>query len=146
MSGVILQKIEKCKCLGITLDQQLSFREHIEVLLSKLKLIIPMLAKLENSGVPRNQTLSVYKALFIPYITYGLVLFGRTYTTLIGKLQVAQNNAVRAMLGYRKDENVTELYAKHQLLNIKHLYKYEFNSIQFNVALFENKGAVMTNH
>ena len=35
------------------------------------------------------------------------------------------------MLGYRKDENVTELYAKHQLLNIKHLYKYELGKLGY---------------
>ena len=125
MNDTNVQQVDRYKCLGITLDKQLSFREHVEIILSKVKMIIPALAKLENCGVPRNHTLGVYRALFLPYIIYGIEIYGKTYTSILGKLQIAQNNAVRAMLGYRKRENVTGLYGKHKLLNIKYLYRYE---------------------
>ena len=69
--------------------------------------------------------IDAYKALFLSYLNYCIVLYGSSHAYILDKLQVAQNNAIRAMFGYTRDTNVKQTLVKHKLLTVKYNYIYE---------------------
>ena len=123
LNGEEIEQVYEAKLLGVILDPQLTFRGHITQLQSNLRYIIPSLAKMHNAGIQSTIIICVYKALFVSYLNYCIIIYGETHAYLIDKLQVAQNDAIRAMFGYKTSTSVKETMLSHKLLNVRNIYK-----------------------
>ena len=64
-----------------------------------------------------------YKALFLPLISYGILLWGGGYEAVLRRAQVFQNDALRAIFNRRRRDSVRDLYIEHNLATIEVLYK-----------------------
>src|SRR5579863_7281930 len=112
--------VSQFKCLGITLDSRLSFKPHVLELVGKLSCSLSIIPRLRASGLPRKTLLQVYDSLFLSQLTYCIILYGDTFNYLLQKLQVVQNNALRAITGTSRRESVRAFHNTFQLLNVKH--------------------------
>lgn len=77
--------------LGVHLDQKLTFKHHMDVVLSKTKALAystlyPLLKR--NSGVSSDSKLRIYKSILRPIITYACPIFINCAKTNFNKLQV----------------------------------------------------------
>ena len=59
------------KILGVSLDQDCTFKTHIECLRSKLRSRTWVLAKLRKNGLPEDKLIRAYTALIRPAIEYA---------------------------------------------------------------------------
>ena len=66
------------KHLGIILDNQLKFDNHIKMVFRKISKIIVLLRKLHNF-LPRNALITIYKAFIRPHLDYGDILYDQPY-------------------------------------------------------------------
>ena len=85
------------KCLGILIDQNLSWKCHIDSIVTKL---VKMLGLLQSYAtlrhiVPNRTLLDIYKSPIAPYITYGLTSWGTASKTLINNILVLQKCVLR---------------------------------------------------
>ena len=80
---------------------------------------------MHNVGIHSTIIIDTYKALFLSYLSYCVIVYGTSHAYLLDKLQVLQNNAIRAMFGYKRDTNVKETMLKHKLLSVRYIYKFE---------------------
>lgn len=113
------------KCLGVIWDSALTFKAHIDNTANQVKCIVPALARLANVSAPRYILLAAYNSLFLSYIRYCIIIYGSAAEVHLKKLQVLQNNAIRAIFRHCGHQGVTQLYNKYHLLKLKYLYKYE---------------------
>ena len=82
------------KCLGIYLDERLSFDVHIENLCKKICSGIGVLRRIKPF-VPKDCLLKLHKSLIQPYFEYCSPLWDTCDKTLKDNLQTFQNRAAR---------------------------------------------------
>ncbi len=70
------------KYLGILIDSNLSWKFHIDNICKKIKKSIGILSKLRYF-VPLKILVNLCYVLIYPFLTYGLIVWGNTYSTTL---------------------------------------------------------------
>ena len=126
----MIKPIETAKYLGITLDSQLKFDIYISKLLTKISSSIGVMSKIRHY-LPKTVLLNLYFALIHTQLLYGIAVWGSTYQTLINKLQVLQNKAMKIIEGHDWNSKVSGLYLKHKILTVQNLYLFEVGKLMY---------------
>ena len=111
--------------VGLLIDENLSWKDHIRTLTTKISKTVGLIAKLRHI-VPNQTLLNIYKSLIVPYITYGLTSWGNASETLLNKGLVLQKRALRLIHFAQAREHAIPVFLKRKLLPLKSLY-YEKN-------------------
>ena len=82
------------KYLGIMIDSDLSWKNHIDFICHKISKSIGIIAKLRHY-IPRHLLLSIYHTLITPYLTYGISAWGYCAKTHLNRLLILQKRALR---------------------------------------------------
>ena len=112
-----LKRYRSFKCLGVELDEHLSWEVHINAICKKVGAGIGVL-KRTKPFVPNETLHIIYKALILPYFDYCSPLWDNCGIVLKEKLQRFQNRAARVLTGVSYDTNSSELLER---LNWKNL-------------------------
>ncbi len=91
----LIPRVHSIPCLGVKLDEKLSWDEHIEMVCKKVGASIGILKRIKPY-VPANALILIYNALIQPYFDYCSPLWRQT---LRDKLQKFQNRAARIITG-----------------------------------------------
>ena len=77
LSNQEIQKEDKTKFLGITIDQHLTWKSHIDYIVTKISKIIGTLCRIRFFV---NQPLLkvLYNSFICPYLHYGNIVWGTT--------------------------------------------------------------------
>jgi hypothetical protein len=119
------------KMLGIYIDQNLSWQEHIEMAKSKLASSLYAIRKV-NRCVPINCLKMLYYALVYPMLTYGIILWGSAYNVHINKLVIMQKKIVRSISNVDINTHTEPLFVKLNVLKIEDIYKMEICKFMYN--------------
>ena len=98
LNGQPIPRIHSIPCLGVALDETLSWEEHIEAICKKVCAGIGMLKRIKPF-VPAQTLQPIYSALIQPYFDYCSPLWDTCNKTLKDKLQKYQNRAARIIAG-----------------------------------------------
>ena len=99
-----LKRVVKTKSLGLIIDDNLRWEEHIDYICSKTKRNIGIISRTKGSSI------QLYKSLVEPYFRYGNTVCGLCNDNLIDKLQQLQNRMARIITDMSYDS------ADHPLL------------------------------
>ena len=77
LDGVSLNRVSSTKFLGVIIDENLTWKNHIDAISKTISRNIGMLTKLKHF-VPENILYSLYCTLILPYINYGVLIWGNT--------------------------------------------------------------------
>ena len=90
----IIKITNTAKCLGILIDDQLSFKSHINFLEKKLSRSVGIMAKL-CYHLPPNALLTLYHSLVEHiHLIYAMPVWATTFPTCLIKLKRLQNKAI----------------------------------------------------
>ena len=93
------------------LDENLSWKRHIEMVGNKISKVTGILYRLKNE-FPENVLFVLYNSLIVSYINCGLLLWGIDSH----KLELLQKRAQRFMTNSSYRAHTTPLLIKHGLL------------------------------
>ena len=96
MQGETIESVSQFKYLGVTLDKHLSFDTQIDKLCSKVNSRNGLLKRVRNF-VSRDLATRLYKSLIDPHFRYCNYIYSSCSLTNKCKLQIAQNNSLRAI-------------------------------------------------
>ena len=113
----IIKQVPSVKFLGVTLDQKLTWTNHINSVLKSITKSTGMIAKLRHY-TNKNTLKLIYYALVYPYITYGNLVWGNTYPTRLQKLLKIQKKIVRLMCFKSYTDHSEPLFFNLKILNI----------------------------
>ena len=100
------------KHLGLTLDNRLTFDEHLTNVSNKISKTIGLLHKLQNI-LPRPALLTIYKCFIRPHLDYGDIIYDQAYNlSFHQKLEPIQYNAALALTGAIRGSSREKLYQK----------------------------------
>ena len=88
---------KNCKFLGITLDQSLSFSDHIDDIAFRAKSRLNLLKALRGQtwGASPETLLYSYRTYIRPILEYGCILFSHASEKLLKKIQNVEVNAIK---------------------------------------------------
>ena len=122
--GISLQRVSNCKHLGIIIDENLLWGNHIDHVTKKVLTGLYFLKRSSNI-LPKNIQSMLYKTIIAPHFDYCNVVWGRCHKSLFNKQQVLQNRATKIVTGMRRYDSsslaLKELNWKN--LNEKLYYK-----------------------
>ena len=76
--------------LGVIIDNNLSWKHHIDHVAIKISQTVGLICKLRHF-LPRHTLLTIYRSLVTPYLTYGLMAWGQAYKSHLEKLLKLQS-------------------------------------------------------
>lgn len=141
-SNLMPMTTNKAKYLGVTYDNCLCFKSHINTLEKKLSRAVGILAKVKPF-LNKKAMLLLYYAIFHSHLQYGIIAWSSTFKSYLYKLSILQNKAVKIIGGGKYFDRATPFYSNLNILKLFDIIKletasfvYKFNSnalpAQFN--------------
>ena len=96
----ILTKVLTVKFLGVTLDENLTFKDHVNKLSSKIPKSVGILRRL-HCQLPANIMVKLYCSLVYSHLTYALLACGSSARTYAAKIECAHRRACKLLTDYK---------------------------------------------
>lgn len=113
----------ECKYLGIIIDENLSWKPHIQQLLKKLGssfFIIKGLSKIES-----NLAMLAYHSTFAAHLSYGIEVWGGGAASLINDILLLQKRVVRTVLKLPFQQSARCGFSQLGIITVYSLYTYK---------------------
>ena len=120
------------KYLGVLIDQNLSWKYHIDSIVTKISKNVGLIAKLRHS-VPRPILLNIYNSLIHPYLTYGLAAWGQACKTYLNKILILQKRALRLLYFADWHDHAIPLFLEANVLPITFLYYESVSALMHDI-------------
>ena len=130
--SVPLEQQTFVKYLGILIDNNLSWKYHIDYISSKVSKGIGMIARLRHL-VPFATLLNIYRSLIEPYISYGLIAWGQAANIHLNKILILQKRALRLMYFADSKAHSAQLFVHSRILPVTMLYYLLVSSMMHDI-------------
>ncbi len=94
ISGNKIENVRSYKCLGLKLDESLTWGHHVSTIISKVSKVIGVLRRLKPL-LPQPTLVMIYNSLLQPYFDYCSIVWDSLGKGLGQKLQHLQNGTAR---------------------------------------------------
>lgn len=112
-----IKQSESIKFLGVFLDENLSWKEHIKYTENKIAKNTGLLFR-AKPYLNKRCLLSLYYSYIHTYISYANIAWGSTYVSNLKKINSQQKHAIRIIYNKNKYESVQELLRSLKILNV----------------------------
>ena len=130
--NVALECKEFVRYLGIIIDNNLSWKHHIDHVAIKMSRTVGLICKLRHF-LPRHTLLTIYRSLVAPYLTYGLTAWGQAYKSHLEKLLKLQKRALRFIYFSERNQHAIPLFIDAGVLPLKFLYYEHLANLMFEI-------------
>ena len=93
LDGVSLNRVSSTKFLGVIIDENLTWKNHIDAISKTISRKIGVLTKLKHF-VPENILYSLYCTLILPYVNYHVFIWGNTCKIYLDKIYSNSRNGL----------------------------------------------------
>ncbi len=108
VNGEVLRKCDKVNFLGVIVDRQLSWKDHMEAVRRKCLGGLAQLHKVKDALPTRLRKL-LYQSLILPQLDYCAVIWAECSKGDADKVQRLQNRGMRLILGKKWDHPSKDL-------------------------------------
>ena len=110
-AGVQVRPVTKMKVLGVTLDPELRWEDHVSMVIRKSYATLAGLAKFATR-LPTAVKKFIVEALIFPHIMYCLTVWGGCRDVQRKRVQKVLNHASQIVTSSRRNDHVTPLLAE----------------------------------
>ena len=94
LNGTAIKQVSSVKFLGVTIDENLTWRPHLDNLKKKLACSLGALYRIKDS-VPKALHKTLYHSLFESHLNYGISVWGSQSHTVLHELFTLQKKCIR---------------------------------------------------
>ena len=111
LSGNVIPRVDSFKFLGVVLDPRLSMAKHIQHIKNKCTKRLNLFRCIAGTdfGADRKTLLHLYKALVLPIIEYGAVIYAGASDNTLKPLDTLQNTFIRIATGAMRTSPIPSL-------------------------------------
>jgi hypothetical protein len=118
-----LKQVTFVKFLGVIIDEELTWKNHISSVLKTVIKCTGLIAKLRHYA-NRNTFKLIHYALAYPYLTYGNLVWENTYPTRLQKIMNVQKKIVRLICFKSYSDHSEPLFLDLKILNVYKINDY----------------------
>ena len=115
-----IERSECLKFLGVLLDENLCWKEHIKYIERKIAKNIGLLYK-AKPYINKHSLLSSYHSYIYSYINYENIARGSTTRTNLKKIYSQQKHAIRIVYSKDRLSHIRELFKQCKVFNVYHV-------------------------
>ena len=123
-----LERVSEFNFLGLTLDEHISWKPHVQKIANKISRIIGILRRLKNI-LPTPVLITLYNTLIHPHFHYGLLNWG----FCMGRLQLLQKRSVRVISGSNYNAHTDPLFKKLRLVKLADLFTLNVHKMYYKI-------------
>ena len=127
-----IERVQSLKFLGVMIDENLTWKPHIELLENKISKNIGVLfkaSKLLNFSCLKN----IYFALIHSYVNYANIVWASSCRTGLKKIFLKQKQAIRIIFHKDRLTHTRPLMKKLKALNVYQTNLYQVTSFMYQV-------------
>ena len=113
----IIERRNCCKFLGLMIDHKLTWSEHISYTKSKISRSLYAMNRLKHM-IGKQYLKTLYDSLVHSYLSYGVILWGGTYSTHLNAIRVSQKKALRCIYNSKYNTHTHPLFQDSKILNL----------------------------
>ena len=125
-----MERVNKTKFLGVLIDENLTWKHHIDALSKTISRNIGVLNKLKHF-VPDKILHTLYCTLVMPYINYGILIWGNAANVYLDKIFKLQKWALRTISNSHYRAHSSPLFANFKILNVFDSFKLELSMFMY---------------
>ena len=132
IDNIEIKREQSLKFLGVLIDENLTWKNHIELLQNKISTNIGVLfkaSKLLNMRCLKN----IYFALIHSYISYANIAWGSSFKTGLKKIFLKQKQAARIIFHKDRLTHARPLMNQLKALNVYQINLYQIASFMYQV-------------
>ena len=114
--------VSSLKFLGVTIDNKLTWHEHIGIICNRMSKGIGILNRLRFLPKPTLKT--IYNAFILPHLNYCNVAWGNSSLCYLNRIYLLQKKAVRIISNSSYRAHTETLFAKLKILSVFDLNRY----------------------
>ena len=123
----IRTKVSIVKFLGVTLDENLTFKDHVNKVTSNISKSVGVMRRL-HCQLPVNVMIKLYYSLVYSHPTYALLAWGRSGSTNAAKIECVHRRACKLLTDYNQ-----KILTFHSIYNYFALLKaFNTNTVNFH--------------
>lgn len=119
-----IETLNSTKFLGITIDNHLTWKNHIENLTKKLSTALYGLRRIRNIA-GEKAALIAYNSLFSSHLRFGIIAWGAAAQAHLEPILILQKKAIRAINKLKNDEHCKPYFKKNKILTLPAIYVFE---------------------
>ena len=116
-----IKQVKSIKFLGINIDSNLTWKQHINYITKKVSKTTGILYKARHYVSP-NILRTLYHALVYPYLHYGNIIWANTYPTRLDKIKKLQKKIIKIITFSNFTAVTAPLFSKLSVLTIDNIY------------------------
>ena len=136
IDGDVIQEVNCLTLLGVKIDKQLNFNDHICKLRGKIRKLIPVFFRLRRSMSTANM-LKIYFAYVHSNISYGLQVYGRGNKSNIAKIELLQKRILKVIFRCHSCD-IPQILEKHNILDVNNLLTYKVLIMAYKTIYMKN--------
>ena len=140
-----LQIKDSTQFLGITLDNNLTFKKHIQSLIKKLNYIL-LIFRFIRPYLDKSTMINLYYSFFYSLLIYGIEFWGHGNKTDLNKLLIMQKKAIRIILNFKPNQTVSKNFKILKIMPIEILFQYRLLMFLTNSFPMEELQDFMIDH
>ena len=138
INNASINRVYSFKFLGVVLDVNLKFKDHVLNVTKKISKFIPLIYRIRKY-LNKPLLMQLYFGLIYPNLIYCITVWGASNKNVINPLQISQNKLVRAICGADRMDSARPLFNSLRIFNVKEVYNYMVcNYIYKSISRNEN--------
>ena len=131
LAGSEIKHVPSLTFLGITIDNKLTWKNHLDVICNKLSKNVGVLYRIKM--LPINILRMIYNAIIAPFLDYGISIWGSAANIYLDRLFKLQKRAIRIVYHSPFLAHTSSIFYSLKLLNIKiyDIYKHQLGIFMF---------------
>ena len=129
-----IERVEVIKFFGVFLDNNLTWKHHINEKAKQISKTVGIMSKLKNI-LPQRVLKTIYASLTESQLLYGLIIWGSKAMGSTNHLFILQKKAIRILDRAKYNSHTEPLFKRHKLLKLPDLY--QLVSIKFYCSIAE---------
>ena len=130
IDGSEIDQVERTKFLGVVIDQNLNWKEHVSLISRKVSRSIGMIVKAKHC-LNRDALLTLYNSFIYPYITFCNQVWGCTYNSTLKRLFILQKKSLRIMFNMQQRESLENVFHNENILKFTDINVYLTSKFMF---------------
>ena len=126
-----IQRVNCAKFLGIYIDDELEWGDHIDHISKKIASGSYALKIVKRTLSTSNLKL-LYHSLIHSHLTYGTALWGSAYQYRLHKLEITQKKCIRHICGVPYNEHTNPLFKNLCIPNLKDIFKIQLCKLMYS--------------
>lgn len=131
INNTALNEVTDFKFLGVTIDNKLKWKEHVDIIKSKVSVLTGIIFRIRNC-LNSKCLRQIYYTLVYPHLTYCCGIWGGAYCTLINNLFITQKKLLRLMYFKGRYDHTNSIFKDAGLLKVPDI-------INLQTSLFVHK-------